>query len=454
MPSVKRKEEFLAAVCSQIRFKRIHHPIADELAGHIDDLADEYAARGMDENTAAARAVSEMGDPVEVGKALDRVHRPRVEWSILGLAAVLVAVGIALQGLLIQAAPNIFGSFGYVALYTSVGIAILFLAFFFGPTLLRRLPWVGFALLAGALIAILYDGNRINSLRLNAYYIALLLVPVYAAVLERLRNLRGRGIALACVLCAVPALLLFAAPHSLAALFWCLCCLVLLTSAVVRGRFGVRKKATLAIVYGLAVLLCGTVLIGIASSSGYRSDRLRGLIDATVDPNGSSYLFNQLRALVAAAKPFGSVLPAGSAIPLEWKFIVHNPDFSLTYILFRFGTLPAASLVLLFGTLLTRMLFAVRKLRDESARLQSLAVLLALGVQIVFYALFNFGVVAPMGATLPFVSFGALSCFVNMALLGLLLSHYRLKDVAKYEKEASRSGKALKTSQPLDSHAS
>ena len=41
-----------------------------------------------------------MGDPVEVGLAMDRIHRPRMAWGMIALIAVLTAAGFGLQVML------------------------------------------------------------------------------------------------------------------------------------------------------------------------------------------------------------------------------------------------------------------------------------------------------------------------------------------------------------------
>ena len=38
-------------------------------------------------------AVEDMGDPVAVGADLDRLHRPRPQWGMLGLTLALLLVG-------------------------------------------------------------------------------------------------------------------------------------------------------------------------------------------------------------------------------------------------------------------------------------------------------------------------------------------------------------------------
>lgn len=64
----------------QIRFKPDRDRVWNELMAHIEDRVEDMKTRGYTEEEAEARAVTAMGDPVEVGKQLDKVHKPWLGW--------------------------------------------------------------------------------------------------------------------------------------------------------------------------------------------------------------------------------------------------------------------------------------------------------------------------------------------------------------------------------------
>ena len=93
-------EEFLDKTVSQVRFRYDRREIRRELTEHLEDARDAAADRG--EADPAAAALAAMGDPVELGRALDREHKPLLGWiwrlSRWALAlAVLVSVLPALN---------------------------------------------------------------------------------------------------------------------------------------------------------------------------------------------------------------------------------------------------------------------------------------------------------------------------------------------------------------------
>ena len=89
--------EYLDALSGQIRSGRARQAVREELEAHILDQAQAYADSGMEEQEALEQAVRQMGDPVEVGIDMDRIHRPRNGWKYLGIIAALSAAGLLAQ---------------------------------------------------------------------------------------------------------------------------------------------------------------------------------------------------------------------------------------------------------------------------------------------------------------------------------------------------------------------
>lgn len=437
MPSTRDKQEFLAAVCSQIRFKGVHKKIASELSDHIEDQTRDYITQGLDEQAAAQKALLQMGDPLEVGTQLDITHRPKPEWSILAIASVLIVLGTAVQYFLTQSNPRIYGSFSYVVLYMLFGLVIFCVTYFGGYTLLARFFKSFYSSLVSvaaftACFFVLINGRMVNGRSPYIYYLALLYIPAYASIVYGLRKRGYWGIVLSGLAYAIPALLCLATPDFVAFMFLTLPCLIILTVTIAKGEFAVNKKAAFALVYGTGLLVLAAITLVVIAEDGYLFARLLSRVSALSDPNGAGYAFVQIRTAVANALPFGPS-PQMEAASL---FLVS--DYSLTYILYRFGYVPAVAITALFAALVGRMLIAIRKIKNNQAFLVALSVCLALAVQIVFYVLSNFGVIAPVSATLPFLSFGASGFVTNMALLGLLLCVYRRKDLLS-EADESRS---------------
>lgn len=101
-------DEFLDKVCKNVKYKGAHASISEELQNHIQDHIHDFIDQGFDEETAMRKAVEAMGDPVEIGKELNKLHRPYVGWILSMVNTLIVLVGIYVTLLVI---PSVFGFF-------------------------------------------------------------------------------------------------------------------------------------------------------------------------------------------------------------------------------------------------------------------------------------------------------------------------------------------------------
>ena len=93
MPERETIQAWLETAAAQIRWRRARPVLTRELAHHLEDQRDAFAAEGRE--NAEALAVEEMGDPVSVGAELDRIHRPDPQWGPLALSLILAAAPMA-----------------------------------------------------------------------------------------------------------------------------------------------------------------------------------------------------------------------------------------------------------------------------------------------------------------------------------------------------------------------
>jgi hypothetical protein len=76
-----KAQEYLDRLTEQIRYQPARYAVREEVRAHIEDQCLAYEARGLGPEEAEVLAVRQMGDPVEAGVELDRVHRPRMAWG-------------------------------------------------------------------------------------------------------------------------------------------------------------------------------------------------------------------------------------------------------------------------------------------------------------------------------------------------------------------------------------
>ncbi|MDD4170357.1 MAG: FtsW/RodA/SpoVE family cell cycle protein [Desulfotomaculaceae bacterium] len=435
MPSSnKYAQEFLQSVCQQIRFKGIHENITNELSDHIDDQKNEYIKQGFDEEAAFLKAVEQMGDPVLVGKQLDKAHRPKIEWSILSLAAILVVAGGFVQYFLSGVNADNSYVFSHFLIYAPAGIAAFTLIYFFDYTLLGRYPKVVYLLLFTFTIVGFLFFNRVNGSYTHVYYSALLFIPAFAGIVYDFRSKGYLGIIASGLFYAGAAYICLLASKFTGLILLTVSCLIILTVAIKKGFFGSNKLVGLAIAY-IPVII--SLVLTILTAPPYLRNRLAHIVNPELDPLGSGYIPLMVKRLIASSQPFGEAVLDGNiadisiaSVSIEQLLPNWATDFSLTYIIARLGYVAGLVIIAVMLILIARMFFSVMKQKNAYGYLVSLSACLAITGQVVLYILSNIGVITPFSVTLPFISFGGMGFVVNMILVGLLLSVYRLTDLA------------------------
>lgn len=90
----ERIKVYMDLVCSQIKFKEIHKNIREELVDHLSNLVEENMEKGLSLEEAINMGIKQMGDPYVLGQDLNKIHKPKPEWSILALTFIFTLIGI------------------------------------------------------------------------------------------------------------------------------------------------------------------------------------------------------------------------------------------------------------------------------------------------------------------------------------------------------------------------
>ena len=90
-------DEYLKIVLEQIRCKKARPYIRQELQDHIEDQIEANVSAGLNRTDAEKEAVKDMGDPVEAGLSLDRIHKPQIAWKLLLIISTISVIGILIH---------------------------------------------------------------------------------------------------------------------------------------------------------------------------------------------------------------------------------------------------------------------------------------------------------------------------------------------------------------------
>ena len=282
-------------VCEQIRWKKAHPAVAQEIEDHLTDQKNAYLAAGDSESIAEEKALLQMGDPVSVGAALDQTHKPAPQWGIIGLVLLLFVLGGIIQVLLLKTIPvgndalatrsaQVLFVFLPLSLATFVGMYFLDFSFF------GKHPYVlplGLLMvdLAAQLFGEFYGGKRwftLGSFALSPLALSLLFPLAFCGLFYRLRSQGRRGYLISGVLTFV-----FSAG-------------ILMLIAAKKEWFGKKNQTILLLLFLLAVV-CLIVLLMFYAPFRYRYgwERLYTIFVPSGDPMGSGYLSTQLKTVLS-----------------------------------------------------------------------------------------------------------------------------------------------------------
>lgn len=257
-------DEYLKIVLEQIRCKKARPYIRQELQDHIEDQIEANVSAGLDRTDAEKEAVKDMGDPVEAGLSLDRIHKPQIAWKLL-----LIISTISVIGILIHMAIDLYVTGDGTAMtpryafHVITGIVVMMILYFLDYTLLARFSKIIAAILIAMCFSTLLFGNVINGMhyfissglfggfRIPIQALMLLYIPIYGGILYKYRGTGYAGLVKSLLWMIIPAWLVLYLPSVMTAGLMLVSMLVMLTIAVRKGWFHVQKALSLCTIWSI-----------------------------------------------------------------------------------------------------------------------------------------------------------------------------------------------------------
>lgn len=433
-------KQYLETICDQIRYKKIHTDICEEIENHITDQKEAYKTQGIDDETATLKALEQMGDPVVVGTELDRTHRPKPEWSIILLTFLLLLTGICIR---LYTYPQDFNGlelFYRQLFFTIVGLGLMALCYHVDFTILGRYPKIIFLLLTAILILLIALSRPVNGRHIYAASLLLLFPTSFAGIVYSMRNKGYSGIIFCGLFFAIPFVLSLIVPSITSSILLVLSCLTALTIAILKNWFRVKKLYALLLVY-LPVIVSMVIVF----ASGILSKKITLAFTPSIDPLGAGYIANTTKQLLSGAKFFGQgALPEYFQGALAAQVLPSiNNDFLLTYIIHRFGWIAFIIVTALLAVFIVRAFVLCAKQKSVLALLVSTAITLTFTIQTLIYIVANLGFQLFAPLSLPLISQSSSYLLINMCLVGILFSVFRtgyfIKDKRNSEMAATNS---------------
>lgn len=452
--------EYIEQAASQIRARRARDMVARELRAHIEDQEAYCLERGMSGEEAEEEAVRQMGDPVEVGIAMDRIHRPQTDWKMIVMLMFLCVLGLCLQVALNRefVRMELLEAGTEISLYLFSGVsrglaASLFIAVALGvlvclmdyTVVLRYAAWfAGCALLLLLMlierVVILPNFSGPGPFPENWIY---LLVPLYAIWLYRQRGRGGRGFASGIILLfllwgslRIASVLL---PVTwIASLRFGFVLAVMLSTALVCGWYGDKVRGRLLCLWGGGLMAFALAVLYMLWHGGFRAQRIRAVLHPFDYSGGAGYYAVMIRGWLGRCTLWGEPEAAQQFLQnymggfYATGGFYRPDDGNILYLFLCYGILPGAAVCLIFLGCIGYFLYKCLRQKNQFGRVTGCGCCLAFLAEFIGYLMSNFGIL-PSHAALPFLSYSGMDIEVWAVLMGLVFSIIRYQNLLPAE---------------------
>lgn len=415
--------EYLQQVLDQMRCKKAKGLVSKEMEAHIEDQAQIYEEFGMNQKDALERAVEQMGDPVEVGTALDRIHRPKFDLKMVCIVFLFSIGGFILQ-LAFQSTSETSNTSSF--LYYGIGIFIMMGIMLIDYSFMGKYPmiiWIALNLsifLWGNINLSfgVYQGSG-NLTLLNAA-----LILSFSGLVYYLRNKKYKGIIGCLFYLAIACFLMMINNQRITPTFTLFFVgIFILSFAVHKGWYQVSKWkgqmliwASWVIPFGLLTTLLFSGIIG----RTYQTERVRSFFLYSQEVGGANYITSTFRDLMKSL----SWMKENEMWGVNgWESMGIGYEFS--WLLNKYGILPAFIIITLIVALLGYMAAKLFKQQNRLGVLLGVAVIGTLGFSMGLHLLVSLTLAPPTSSFLPFISPDGMGTVAMYLFLGVYLSIYR-----------------------------
>ena len=451
--------EFLNSVCEQIKYKPIRNTIAEELKDHIEDKKEELIEMGQNEEEAEKSAVEQMGDAEIIGKELNKVHRPRLDWKLLIILVVLLIFGFVISYIItenehtemmqyMKEGVSEYITTNYMIKYVcfvGLGFAIGVIIYFCDYERIKNKPLILYIIATVAIILAFLFGisvNGINFLRIGNYSIRsnTIAIPLYIlAFIGFLENINeenkltklfkeknikiNANVLKLVVLSFISLLMLSLIPSSSSVIVLAITYLILATKKVVSESENKRKH--LLMLWGIPIIVGTVVILFEVLANPYVLDKFISVYNPEEYKETEGWRALNRKEIIESAQKFGEAGNMSDAIYLFDGF----GNNEIISILAHFGWIPTVTLIIAVLAFSIKLVINSFKIKEKYGSLIILGIGCMFILQSIFNVLMNFNLLFDASFDLPFVTYGCGELVVNMMCLALIFAVYRKKDV-------------------------
>ena len=430
--------EYMSELTGQIRSKKARQEVAREIQNHIEDQAKAYENEGRTRDEALKEAVRQMGNPVEVGIDMDRIHRPRNNWMVLGLAVLLSLAGLLVQYLCIYrlGTGNLYringDAFGRQCLYTFLGLGFMAVLYFCDYSMFSRYGKLigGLFLISTVLVCKLGLVQVINGGHGYMKTVMYLFIPMYGGILYGYRGTGHAGVIRSLLWLLAAAYVSFAVIGGGIGITLDVMsvCFMMLVYVLFRNWYQVKQKSRPLLALGALALAGGYYFY--LGMQPYQMARIRAVLSPWSYAREQAFQMVAARDIMKQLKFMGGIAKGGTPEGTPIRLL---PGVQYDYVMLQaastWGLLATGILIGLLVLFLVLLFLTVKKQKNQLGQIIGYGCVMILALETAWNLMLNFGLVFMSTAGLPFFTYGGYHTMAVYGLLGILLSIYRYQDL-------------------------
>ena len=441
-------KDFLEKVCNEIKYKPIREEISKELENHIEESKEAYIHKGESEEIAINKAIADMGDAEVIGKTLNKIHKPKLDYKLIILLLILLCFTFLVVG--IKTTSHVFSEgegpyFIKTIVYLIIGFILGLAIYFMDYTKIEK--YSNYIYIASSIL-IIYTVisshhliNGIPYLNIGNIYIPInrVVMPLFLIsfigfkqnvgkhkvefrVLD-LETIQIDKSLIKIIILSVFSLLLLASIPSLTSAFILgIAYMIIATVKIIKDS---HKKVTNVLKLWGVIAVLGIICIISLTTAPYRLERIVTTFYPETDPEGAGWLGINRKLIIESASMFGEAEDMSNALDL----FDAGTQFAFISILAHCGWIVAILLIVTIILISIKLIINSIKVKDAYGKMIIIGISCLFIFQSVFNVLMNLNLWFESGFELPFVSYGGTGLIMNMACLALVLSIYRRKDI-------------------------
>ncbi|MFR5266602.1 permease prefix domain 1-containing protein [Clostridium sp.] len=398
----EKVNRYLNNICSLIKNKRVHEEIKSEIRAHLEELEKGYEREGKRKDEAADLAIKSLGNPKDIGKNLNKIHRAKVDFKLIITACFIIIFGFLGIATFSKGQSSIMGNTYLMnnIIYMIVGVVFFIVGFLWD---FRKMKKYSIFMYCITLIIEIWSYTRINiATRRMGSSDFMILVPyislfAISGLYIKINWKKNFNIAMAIILGLIPLGLMRLDMRSIP--LYLGYSIVLITLIY----FNSKNK--------IIILITGIIELIIFLGTNLVTNK--NIIMSYFKLNN---IFNKAKIIGAGTK-FGD-----SSLGLHYPIV--NIIYNYGWL---FGIVTILSL-LYFTWRIIRVPFLVKSIYGKSI---SASISIIISVQIIWGILMNLNIVPFVQLSTIFMTYSGIEMILNLFLIGLLINIYKGRTITQ-----------------------